>query len=84
MDNLSAAWLYPMIIIAGVLQAWGPPMINPGLGSLMSFLPIVAFLGVVWMCLPRPMPTCSGFPQIRRPFPGRQFQIPGANPRRRA
>jgi transporter family-2 protein len=28
MENLSAAWLYPIIIIAGVLQAWGPPMNN--------------------------------------------------------
>jgi transporter family-2 protein len=44
-----------MIIIAGVLQAWGPPMnnalkkalVNPWLGSLVSFLPIVAFLSVV-------------------------------------
>jgi transporter family-2 protein len=63
MDNLSAAWLYPIIIIAGVLQAWGPPMnnalkkalVNPWLGSLVSFLPIVAFLSVVLMCLPRPL-----------------------------
>jgi hypothetical protein len=28
MGNLSAAWLYPIIAIAGVLQAWGPPMNN--------------------------------------------------------
>jgi transporter family-2 protein len=71
-DNLSAAWLYPMIIIAGVLQAWGPPMnnalkkalVNPWLGSLVSFLPIVAFLGVVWMCLPRPMPTTESLSQM--------------------
>jgi transporter family-2 protein len=72
MDNLSAAWLYPIIIIAGVLQAWGPPMnnalkkalINPWLGSLVSFLPIVAFLGVLWMCLPRPMPTAASLSQM--------------------
>ncbi len=44
MDNLSAAWLYPIILIAGALQAWGPPMnnalkkalVNPWLGSLVS------------------------------------------------
>ncbi len=68
MDNLSAAWLYPIIIIAGVLQAWGPPMnnalkkalVNPWLGSLVSFLPIVAFLSVVLMCLPRPLPPRRG------------------------
>ena len=72
MDNLSAAWLYPIIIIAGVLQAWGPSMnnalkkalINPWLGSLVSFLPIVAFLGVLWMCLPRPLPTVASLSQM--------------------
>lgn len=72
MDNLSAAWLYPIIVIAGVLQAWGPPMnnalkkalINPWLGSLVSFLPIVAFLGVVLMCLPRPLPTAESLEQM--------------------
>jgi hypothetical protein len=28
MQNISAAWLYPIILIAGALQAWGPPMNN--------------------------------------------------------
>ena len=72
MGNLSAAWLYPIIVIAGVLQAWGPPMnnalkkalINPWLGSLVSFLPIVAFLGVLWICLPRPLPTVASLSQM--------------------
>jgi transporter family-2 protein len=72
MENISAAWIYPIIIIAGVLQAWGPPMnnalkkalINPWLGSLISFLPIVALLAVVWMCLPRPMPTAESVSQM--------------------
>jgi transporter family-2 protein len=72
MENLSAAWLYPIIVIAGVLQAWGPPMnnalkralINPWLGSLVSFLPIVALLGVVWICVPRPMPTAATVSQM--------------------
>lgn len=72
MENLSAAWLYPLILIAGVLQAWGPPMnsalkkalVNPWLGSLVSFLPIVAFLGVVLMCLPRPLPTAASLTQM--------------------
>ncbi len=26
MQNISPAWLYPLILIAGALQAWGPPM----------------------------------------------------------
>jgi bacterial/archaeal transporter family-2 protein len=65
MENISAAWIYPIIVAGGVLQAWGPPMngalrnalTNPWLASLISFLPIVAFLGVLLMCQPRPMPT---------------------------
>ena len=61
------AWLYPIILIAGVLQAWGPPMngalrnspSNPWLASTVSFPPIVALLGVVCFCLPRPLPTAE-------------------------
>ncbi|MGD0501779.1 MAG: hypothetical protein ABSD02_03500 [Steroidobacteraceae bacterium] len=30
-------------------------LVNPWLGSLVSFLPIIAFLGVVALCLPRPL-----------------------------
>ncbi len=26
MQNISSAWLYPLILIAEALQAWGPPM----------------------------------------------------------
>jgi len=61
-------WLYPLIAVAGVLQAWGPPMngalrnalTNPWLASLVSFLPIVALLSCIWLCFPRPMPTLEG------------------------
>ena len=68
METISAAWLYPIIVIGGILQAWGPPMngalrgglTNPWLASVVSFLPIVFFLAVVWLCLPRPMPTADG------------------------
>jgi bacterial/archaeal transporter family-2 protein len=46
----------------------GPPMngalrnalANPWLASLVSFVPIVAFLVVVFACVPRPMPTVEG------------------------
>src|ERR1700744_3795419 len=72
MNNLSAAWLYPLILSAGALQAWGPPMnsalknalVNPWLASLVSFLPIIAFLGVVWLCVPRPMPVVESLSQM--------------------
>jgi bacterial/archaeal transporter family-2 protein len=72
MDNIRTAWLYPLILVAGALQAWGPPMnsalkkalINPWLSSLVSFLPIVAFLGVLVLCLPRPLPTVEDVTQM--------------------
>ncbi len=65
---MNSPWLYPFILAAGALQAWGPPMngalrnalSNPWLASLVSFLPIVAFLIVVFACLPRPLPTIEG------------------------
>jgi bacterial/archaeal transporter family-2 protein len=68
MQELSVGWLYPMILIGGVLQAWGPPMngalrnalTNPWLASLVSFLPIVALLACLILCQPRPLPTVAG------------------------
>jgi transporter family-2 protein len=68
MENLSGAWLYPIILVAGALQAWGPPMngvlrssmTNPWMASLVSFLPIVALLAILSLCLPRPLPTAEG------------------------
>jgi transporter family-2 protein len=68
MQGIGGFWLYPIILVAGALQAWGPPMngalrnalANPWLASLVSFLPIVAFLGCVFLCAPRPMPTAEG------------------------
>ena len=68
MQGLGTAWLYPIILAAGVLQAWGPPMNgalrrslgNPWLASIVSFLPIIALLSVVWFCLPKPLPTADG------------------------
>jgi transporter family-2 protein len=65
---MNAALLYPMILLAGAMQAWGPPMNgalrqslgNPWLASLVSLLPIVALLFCLWLCLPRPLPTGAG------------------------
>jgi transporter family-2 protein len=64
-ERMAAAWLYPMILLAGALQAWGPPMngalrkalVNPWLSSVVSFIPVVAVLSIVMFCLPRPMPA---------------------------
>ena len=68
MQGIGAAWLYPIILVAGALQDWGPPMngalrnavTNPWLASLVSFLPVVAFIACVFLCQPRPMPTAEG------------------------
>jgi transporter family-2 protein len=68
MQGIGAAWLYPIILAAGALKAWGPPMngalrnalANPWLASLVSFLPIVALLAVLMFCMPRPLPTAEG------------------------
>jgi transporter family-2 protein len=72
MQNISAAWLYPIIVIAGALQAWGPPMNhtlrvslqNPWLASLVSFLPIVALLACLVMCAPYPLPSERGLAEM--------------------
>lgn len=57
--------LYPVIVVAGLLQALGPPMnaklrealINPWFATLVSFALVVAFFIGVAACLPRPLPT---------------------------
>ncbi|MGA2292747.1 DMT family transporter [Bradyrhizobium sp.] len=72
MQNIGAVWLYPIILIAGALQAWGPPMNNalrgslenPWLASLISFLPIVALLACVLLCLPHPLPSSRGIAEM--------------------
>ncbi len=64
----STALITPAILIAGALQAWGPPMNgalrraleNPWLASLISFLPIVALLLVLFFCQPSPLPSARG------------------------
>jgi len=60
-------WICLFVLASGALQAWGPPMngalknafVNPWLASLISFIPIVAFLLVLLFCQPMPLPTAG-------------------------
>jgi transporter family-2 protein len=57
---MDSIWLYPLILGAGALQAWGPPtngalrsaVSNPWLASLVSFLPVLTLL--FWRAAPGP------------------------------
>ncbi len=68
MREASAVWIYVIIVVSGALQAWGPPMngalrgalINPWLASVVSFLPIIAFLFCILVCQPYPFPNAEG------------------------
>jgi transporter family-2 protein len=64
---LNGIWLYPFIVIAGMLQAAGAPingqlkgsLINPWLASSVSFL-LVTFLAIALFCIqPHPLPTLA-------------------------
>ncbi len=60
--------LYPLILLAGVLQAFGNSMNaqlknslqNPWLASLISFLLIVALFVMAFAIMPKPLPTLEG------------------------
>ena len=72
MKSASTIWITILLLAAGALQAWGPPMNgalrnavgNPWLASIISFVPIVAFLLVLFFCLPTPSPTAEGLSQM--------------------
>ena len=65
---MSAAWLYPFILFAGVLQAAGnsmngqlnKSMNNPWLAATISFGLIVFVFAALFAIIPRPLPTAQG------------------------
>jgi transporter family-2 protein len=64
---MSAAWLYPFILFAGVLQAAGnsmngqlnKSMANPWLAATVSFALIVFVFAALFAIMPRPLPTAQ-------------------------
>lgn len=65
---MSAVWLYPFILFAGVLQAAGnsmngqlnKSMSNPWLAATISFALIVFVFATLFAIIPRPLPTAQG------------------------
>ncbi|GAB5101121.1 DMT family transporter [Caballeronia sp. HLA56] len=70
---MSSAWIYPFIIIGGILQAAGAPingelkgsLVNPWLASSVSFL-LVSFLALALFCIqPTPLPTLDSLRNMK-------------------
>ena len=64
---MNAIWFYPLVILAGSLQAMGNSMNaqlrnslgNPWLASIVSFAPILLFFCLAFAVSPRPFPTAA-------------------------
>lgn len=64
---MSATWIYPFILFAGVMQALGGAMnaqlkeslVNPWLAALVSFGPVFFFFCCLFAMFPRPLPTAQ-------------------------
>lgn len=62
---MKAAWIFPFIIVGGVLQTFGAAMngalnkslVNPFLASTVSFAVITVFFLCVFAMFPAPLPT---------------------------
>jgi bacterial/archaeal transporter family-2 protein len=69
---VTAALLYPFIIVAGVLQALGNSMnaqlrghlVNPWLAATASFLPIVFVFATLFLVMPTPLPGLDGLSRM--------------------
>jgi len=68
MSFMNSIWVFPLIIVAGALQAMGNSMnaqlrnslTNPWLASSVSFALILAFFICAFAINPRPLPTVEG------------------------
>ena len=66
---MNAAWAYPFILVAGILQAAGAAMGgqlnkslgNPWLATSMSFMLVLFTTVALFACMPRPLPTAGDF-----------------------
>ncbi|MCQ8278530.1 DMT family transporter [Acetobacteraceae bacterium KSS8] len=64
---MNAAWAFPFIFIAGMLQAVGAVMngvlnkslVNPYLATAISFLLVLFVAIALFACMPRPLPTVA-------------------------
>ncbi|WP_213779701.1 DMT family transporter [Caballeronia sp. dw_276] len=70
---MSNAWIYPFIILGGVLQAAGAPingvlkasLVNPWLASAVSFM-LVTFLAIALFWIqPTPLPTLGDLKEMK-------------------
>jgi len=65
---MGSAWIYPFIVVGGVLQAFGAPMNaqlktslqNTWLASAISFGLVSIFFIAAFAVMPRPLPTAEG------------------------
>ncbi len=62
---MNAAWAFPFIFVAGMLQAAGAAMggqlnksmVNPWLATSISFMLVMFTTVALFACMPRPLPT---------------------------
>lgn len=65
---MNTAWIYPFIILGGIMQACGAPMngqlghslTNKWMASAISFAIITAFFICMSLVMPKPLPTTEG------------------------
>ena len=66
---MNAAWAFPFIFLAGMLQAVGAAMggqlnkslQNPWLATSVSFLLVLFTTATLFACMPKPLPTVGDF-----------------------